>query len=90
MKIEFGVSFEFEYTNWRGETRLRHAIPLYLWRGTTQHHTKPAWLLHARDVNSGHLRDFSLSHITVASSVAYTSALAPQPPEATGHGKDGI
>lgn len=39
----------FTYTNWRGETALRHVVPVGVEFGSTKWHPEPGWLLRARD-----------------------------------------
>lgn len=35
-----------DYTNWRGERRLRRVLPLRIeWEGATQWHPEPGWAL---------------------------------------------
>jgi hypothetical protein len=62
MRIEFGETAQkFIYTNWRGQTRERWLIPVYLWWGATEWHPEPQWLLHALDCAEGKVKDFALS-----------------------------
>jgi predicted DNA-binding transcriptional regulator YafY len=83
MKITFGESLDFNYTNWRGVTSLRTVIPHHLWYGVTQYHPHPQWFLHGLDVPKQELRDFALADILIP----YVTAPAPQLPEPFGHGK---
>lgn len=52
-----------DYTNWRGERRLRDIIPIRLYFGSTSHHPEPQWLLLARDLEKNERRTFSLKDI---------------------------
>lgn len=55
---------EIDYTNWRGERRVRCIKPLGAMRyGTTSWHPQPQWLLSALDVEDGVEKDFACSHI---------------------------
>lgn len=50
----------FTYTNWKGETAERRAVPIYLFFGTTEWHKEPGWLLRAFDMDKLAERDFAL------------------------------
>lgn len=65
MKISFGQSCEFTYTNWRGRTSLRHAIPYHIWFGVSSFHPRAEWFLAAFDIDKMEQRDFALSGIHV-------------------------
>lgn len=54
---------EINYTNWRGVTADRKVFPISLWFGSTEWHRDPQWLLHAKDIKSGDIRDFAMSSI---------------------------
>ena len=54
-------SVTFGYTNWRGETGLREAIPDRIFWGATEWHPEPQWLLEAWDCDKQALRAFALS-----------------------------
>lgn len=50
----------FCYTNWRGETATRRAVPIGLaWRAT-EHHPEPQWIMRALDLDKNAPRDFAL------------------------------
>lgn len=53
----------FEYTNWRGERRVREVIPDSVWFGSNEWHKEPQWLLKAFDVEDGKEKSFSLKDI---------------------------
>jgi hypothetical protein len=48
------------YTNWRGETQVRHILPDSIWFGTTDYHPEPQWFVLALDTDKGEYRDFAL------------------------------
>jgi hypothetical protein len=51
----------FRYTNYRGESELRRAIPLGApWYGTTEHHPVATWLLPAWCLDRQAERDFDV------------------------------
>ena len=52
-----------DYTNWRGERRIRVIQPLSVSFGVTEHHSQPQWLLRAIDVEKGEERDFAMLRI---------------------------
>ena len=54
-------AIHFRYTNWRGETSMRHASPISLRFGTSEWHRKPQWLLCAFDHDKNEAREFALS-----------------------------
>jgi hypothetical protein len=49
-----------EYTNWRGERRMRTIKPISVWFGKTHFHPQPGWLLKA-EAEDGIVKDFALS-----------------------------
>lgn len=51
---------EIIYTNYKGETAKRTITPLNLWRGATEWHPEPQWLVTAYDHDKKALRDFAL------------------------------
>lgn len=53
-------SVKVMYTNYRGETRLRHIFPTAIWYGSTQWHPEVQWLVQAVDMEDGKLKDFNL------------------------------
>lgn len=50
----------FTYTNYRGETAVRHVQPIKLFWGNTEYHTEMQWILHGYDLNKDATRDFAL------------------------------
>lgn len=52
-----------DYTNHRGERRVRLVLPLSVYFGTTTWHPEPCWLLRAVDVEKGEGRDFALARV---------------------------
>ena len=55
--------FVFEYTNWRGETATRRAVPKRVFFGTTPWHPEPQWLVEAVDIDKGALRCFAMAQM---------------------------
>lgn len=53
-----------EYTNWKGNKRVRTIKPLEIFFGATEYHPEPQWLVRAVDVEEGELRDFALKDMT--------------------------
>lgn len=51
------------YTNWKGETRVRHIIPQNIFWGTTKYHTAEQWLLKATDAETGSEKTFAMREI---------------------------
>lgn len=54
---------EIDYTNWKGERRIRKILPIHLWFGKTQWHPKEQWLLQAYDLEDSRIKDFAMSGI---------------------------
>ncbi len=52
-----------EYTNWRGERRVREIIPLTLEFGVNDWHPKPQYLLRAIDVETTTEKEFAMEGI---------------------------
>lgn len=52
-----------DYTNHRGERRVRCVRPVSIWYGATDHHPRLGWLLAARDIESGEIRYFAMANI---------------------------
>ncbi|MBN8187567.1 hypothetical protein JF540_12790 [Salipiger thiooxidans] len=59
-----GQPVTFTYTNWRGETAQRTAVPKSLWFGVTEWHPEPGWLMTAYDLEKAADRDFALADCT--------------------------
>lgn len=71
------------YTNYRGETAIRHIIPLRVWWGSTEWHPEPDWLLESVDVEKCATRDFALSDAdfrTLSASPSPSSPANSAPP----------
>lgn len=62
---EEGVSCEvvIDYTNWKGERRLRRIVPQSIVFGSTEWHPEVQWLLEAEDVEKKETRSFALNSI---------------------------
>lgn len=58
--------FKFIYTNHRGETAQRTAIPLGVRFGSTQWHPEAQWLMRAFDLEKGEEREFAMGDISDA------------------------
>jgi predicted DNA-binding transcriptional regulator YafY len=54
---------EVDYTNWKGERRMRRIRPNGLHFGSVEWHPEPQWLLHALDLDSGKNRYFAMQNI---------------------------
>lgn len=52
-----------DYTNYRGERRMRRIKPIKIYFGTNDYHSDPQWLLSAIDVERDELRDFAMAKI---------------------------
>jgi len=54
-----------DYTNWRGERRVRRIHPVRIEFGSNEWHPEPQWLLHARDIEDVDLpmKTFALAGI---------------------------
>lgn len=54
---------EIDYTNWRGERRVRRVEPLYIvWETENHWHPQPQWLLYAEDAD-GARKAFAMNNI---------------------------
>lgn len=62
-----GKEVIIDYTNWRGERRLRRIVPHNMMFGSNQWHTEPQWMLMAVDLedekNQSAIKSFALSGI---------------------------
>ena len=56
-------SLKFEYTNYKGETKIREVTPKNLKFGVTPHITEPEWPLEATDLKKNEDRCFVLKNI---------------------------
>lgn len=61
------VPTAFSYTNWRGETSVRHVIPKGIRYAATEWHPEPQWLLDAFDIDRAADRSFAFSGIRASS-----------------------
>ena len=52
-----------DYTNHRGERRVRLIRPMSIYFGATDWHKAMQWLLRAVDCEKGEVRDFAMSSI---------------------------
>jgi hypothetical protein len=54
-----------DYTNWRGERRVRHVLPFDMEFTESEWHPQPQWILKALDMerSDGVMRDFAMAHI---------------------------
>jgi hypothetical protein len=52
-----------DYTNWRGERRNRRIRPTGLAFASNEYHTKPVWMVLARDLDTNEDRTFALENI---------------------------
>ncbi|AIB11820.1 hypothetical protein ABAZ39_07375 [Azospirillum argentinense] len=55
-----GEPLVFTYTNYRGETGTRRAIPIRVYHGATEWHPEPQWLMEAHDVDKDAVRVFAM------------------------------
>lgn len=54
---------KFIYTNWKGETELRIAIPERIYFGSNRWHTEEQWLMDAWDMVKNEPRTFAMKDI---------------------------
>jgi hypothetical protein len=52
-----------DYTNWRGERRVRDILPLRIFFGSNEWHKEPQWLLEAVDPEDGKTKTFAFAGI---------------------------
>ncbi len=52
-----------DYTNWKGERRVREVSPVNISFTRTEHHPKTEWILRAWDVEKRAYRDFAMKNI---------------------------
>lgn len=52
-----------DYTNWKGQRRLRRILPQRIFYGSTEQHSQEQWLLEAEDVEKKELRMFALNSV---------------------------
>ena len=54
-------SVKFSYTNYRGESAIRWAVPIKIWFGITEYHEEAQWIMTAYDLEKNQKRDFALT-----------------------------
>jgi predicted DNA-binding transcriptional regulator YafY len=52
-----------DYTNWKGERRMRRIRPGQMYWGTSDYHPEPQWLLQAWDCEKREFRTFAMQCI---------------------------
>lgn len=52
-----------DYTNWRGERRVRLIKPIEIEYTWTQYHPVKQWLLRAKDMEDGKVKEFAFADI---------------------------
>ncbi len=52
-----------DYTNWRGERKIRKIQPISLEFTSNQFHPEPQWLIQALDIDSTKVKWFSMKNI---------------------------
>jgi hypothetical protein len=52
-----------DYTNWRGERRVRQIIPLFMDFGSNEWHPEPQWLLSAIDEDDCKQKTFAMKNV---------------------------
>ena len=72
------------YTNWKGETSIRHIIPIEILFGSNEWHAEEQWLLVAFDLDKEMERTFALKDIhtwkgALGCPTAPTAKLAERP-----------
>ena len=71
---DFEEALCFHYTNWRGETALRRAIPISIRHASTEWHPEKQWLLLAYDIDKQAEREFALADCSFGLSAAIAAA----------------
>lgn len=56
-------SVEIDYTNWKGERFIRRIVPIRIFFGSNEWHTKPQWLIEANDLEKNAPRTFAMKDI---------------------------
>ena len=51
------------YTNYKGDTRIRHILPIGIHFSSSEWHSEPQWLLDAFDIDKNANRSFALRDI---------------------------
>jgi hypothetical protein len=60
---EPNTSITIQYTNYRGETGMRHIVPINIQFTATEHHPEPQWILEALDLDKNANRSFAIKDI---------------------------
>lgn len=63
MDIDQKKIIHFKYCNYKGDLRMRTAIPVEIWFGSTEYHKEEQWLLKAFDLEKEENRDFAVRDI---------------------------
>lgn len=63
MSIDNDKRVTVEYTNYKGETRLREIRPERLWFGSTEYHPEKQWLLDVFDEEKQERRTYAMKDI---------------------------
>lgn len=61
--FKLGSYLEFQYTNHRGETKLRRVLVMGVDFGENEWYPQPQWLLRCWDIERNDWRSFALSNI---------------------------
>jgi hypothetical protein len=57
------VPVSIDYTNWKGERRERHIMPLMVWFGLSKYHQGAQWFMKALDLEDGQRKDFAMKDV---------------------------
>lgn len=57
-------SIKVLYTNYRGQTAIRTIVPLRIYFGSTEYHSRQQWLLELWDIERAALRTYALKEIS--------------------------
>ena len=52
-----------DYTNWRGERKLRRVLPLNFYHGSNEWHKDDQWIMKAHDLDRDEEREFAMSGV---------------------------
>lgn len=52
-----------QYTNHRGETKIRHIRPIRIYFGSTAWHPEPQWIMEVWDMDKQGTREYSLEGV---------------------------
>ena len=62
-KAEPAARVSIDYTNYKGERKIRIILPQMIWFGHTEHHPEHQWILEAWDLEKNALRSFAMRDI---------------------------